>query len=258
MFVAAHKAVSTIPVEYEVVQAGASGKPHFAAFADDTGNNISNKNASYCEVTVLYWMWKNVHADSIGLVHYRRFFASSTWIKNISKVYSPSQLGQLLSRCDILLPKKEKNFQSNWDNFAEFHNIRDMEVARGYIASESPDYLPAFDDVMHQQTSLYRFNMFVARWDVFDAYMSWLMPILDYCYGAIDTSDYGQYNKRLIGFLAERLFNVWLTHNCNLRRKEIRISQIDAKISDHLYQVIRDSVKNVLFNLGLLQVRKKR
>jgi hypothetical protein len=258
MFVAAHKSVGAVPTEYEVVQAGASGKARFAALADDTGINISDKNGSYCEVTVLYWIWKNIHTDSLGLVHYRRFFSPSIWTKDISKVFSPSQLGRMLSQYDILLPKKEKNFKSNWDNFAEFHNIHDMEVVRGYIASESPDYLLAFDEVMYRQTSLYRYNMFVAGWDVFDAYMSWLMPILDYCYGAIDTSDYGRYNKRLIGFLAERLFNVWLTRNCNLKRKEIRISQIDAKISDHLYQVIRDCVKNVLFNLGLLQVRKKR
>lgn len=41
---------------------------------DNTGDNISKKNSIYCEMTAIYWAWKNLNADYIGLCHYRRYF----------------------------------------------------------------------------------------------------------------------------------------------------------------------------------------
>ena len=41
---------------------------------DNTGDNISEKNPLYCELTGIYWLWKNTTADYKGLMHYRRIF----------------------------------------------------------------------------------------------------------------------------------------------------------------------------------------
>lgn len=48
---------------------------------DNEGDNISAKNPYYCELTGIYYAWKNIPAEYLGLVHYRRYFKG----KNKSK-----------------------------------------------------------------------------------------------------------------------------------------------------------------------------
>ena len=63
---------------YQPVQVGAAQHEHLEGFAhDDEGDSISEKNPRYCELTALWWGWRNLSCDWLGLVHYRRHFAGS-------------------------------------------------------------------------------------------------------------------------------------------------------------------------------------
>ena len=61
---------------YLPVQMGHAIHPACGYIGDDTGENISERNANFCELTGLYWAAHNIDSDYIGIVHYRRYFAS--------------------------------------------------------------------------------------------------------------------------------------------------------------------------------------
>ena len=85
ILVAAHKKYR-MPEDkiYFPVQVGSYGKENIGFARDDEGDNISQKNPYFCELTGLYWIWKNVDADYYGLVHYRRYFSAVPKIKRTS------------------------------------------------------------------------------------------------------------------------------------------------------------------------------
>ena len=76
VIVATHKKYS-FPNDkmYMPIQVGAKLNEDLGYQKDSIGYNISEKNPYYCELTALYWAWKNLETDYLGLVHYRRYFS---------------------------------------------------------------------------------------------------------------------------------------------------------------------------------------
>ena len=58
---------------YKTLHVGRALSGDLGYQGDNTGDNISSKNKSYCELTGLYWLWKKHECDIMGICHYFRF-----------------------------------------------------------------------------------------------------------------------------------------------------------------------------------------
>lgn len=178
---------------------------------DNTGDNISDRNESFCELTGLYWLWKNVQAEYKGLVHYRRHFTKGRLWKNKKEaILSRGEFEKIFQQTDILLPKRRKYYiETNQSHYAHAHYLKDLQTTRQVIAELYPEYIPAYDQQM-SLTSAHMFNMMVMRADLFDAYCEWLFDILFAVENRTDISNYDKVQRRLYGYLSELLLDVWL------------------------------------------------
>lgn len=219
IIVATHKAFN-MPKDkdlYLPIHVGAEGKESIGYMKDNSGDNISLLNPYYCELTGLYWAWKNLDCDYLGLVHYRRYLTSKKQayhsdIKIDDVILSQMDIENLLSKSDVILPQKRKYYiETLYSHYAHTFDGSHLDLARDIIQVNCSDYLESFDKVMKQRSG-YMFNMFIMNKSLLDKYCQWLFPILDEMYKQIDLSKYSSFEARLFGRVSERLFNVWLTY----------------------------------------------
>jgi len=197
------------------IKVGGNTKKISERYVEDcTDDSIASLNPSFCELTAAYWIWKNSNEDVVGLAHYRRYFSSSRDVLKIKgkRIASTEELEQLLCHADLLVAKPRNYYITTIkDHYIHAHHKSDYTQLRDEVALQSPEYLADFDAVMDgKKISLY--NMFVCKKALIDNYFSWLFPILFALEKKIDYQNYDAYQKRVFGFMAERLFNVWLHH----------------------------------------------
>ena len=199
---------------YLPVQVGAAGKESISAAwqRDDAGENISRLNPYYCELTALYWAWKNLGCEYVGLCHYRRYFGHSSWgaspEQKKAAIFSRHDYERLLAGTDIIVPRKRNYYiETVYSQYAHAHRASDLEDIKCIIERQCPEYLEAWHEVMSSRR-LYILNMFVMEYGKFQSYCAWLFPIIFEFAGHFDLAD--PYASRLFGFPAERLLNVWL------------------------------------------------
>jgi hypothetical protein len=199
---------------------------------DSSGNNITDLNSSFCELTAIYWIWKNTQDEFIGLSHYRRYFSSNSDALKVKgkNIASSAELGDLLKDTDILISKPRNYFiTSIKSHYVHAHHQSDYTKLRDEIFLQHPAYLADFDHVM-SGTKISLYNMFVCKKSLIDEYFVWLFPILFALEKKIPYQDYDAYQKRVFGFMAERLFNVWLYHQRDrLKIKYLPVVNIDGE-----------------------------
>ena len=219
--VAAHKEY-WMPTDemYVPLQVGAEGREDLGYTPDNTGDNISAKNANYCELTGLYWAWKNLDCEYLGLAHYRRHFTAQRSAGDRKDVLTLDQARGLFDGVDVLLPKRRHYWiETNYKQYIHAHHEIDLEETRRIIEERHPGYLAAYDAVM-KRTKGHRFNMFIMKKELSDRYCEWLFDVLFELEKRLDISDYDENDKRVFGFVAERLLDVWIETN-KIKYKDI-------------------------------------
>lgn len=217
VIVAVHKKYR-MPEEkcYLPLHVGREGKGNIGFAGDNTGDNISRKNPYYCELTGLYWMWKNMDSDYMGLVHYRRYFAGKRGTgqgDKFDQILTEREIKSLLAKNDIILPKKRRYYIENvYSHYAHTHYAEHLDCTRKILQEKYPEYVSAFDKVM-KRTYGHMFNMFIMSHEKCDAYCSWLFPILTELENRIDYEKYDPFQARLFGRVSELLLDVWIEKN---------------------------------------------
>ena len=254
-----HKASHLIKNEYiKPIQVGNGKDIQGIECRDNRGNNIAEKNPTYCELTAQYWAWKNdLESDYIGIMHYRRFFDFNNhesrelnmwgvieepeFNLEFFKKYGITEedIEEQVLGYDLILPLEWDVKQAGWKNIKHnyvnsvYHHERDLDTTRHVIKQLYPEYLPYFDKTMNSSVGYFT-NMFVLKRELFEQYSQWLFDVLGEVEKRVDISSYDVQERRVFGYLSERLFNVWLaklfTENKGLKVNFLRrVFVLDTK-----------------------------
>ena len=198
---------------------------------DNAGENISIKNPYFCELTGLYWAWKNIDADYIGLAHYRRHFSTSNKILKktnckLNNILNHEQADKILQSTDIILPKKRKYYIENlYSHYKHTLHIEPLDETRKIIQEKYPEYLEEFEK-LHKSTCAHMFNMFIMKKEILNEYCSWLFDILFELENRVDTTKYDSFHARFFGRVSELLLDVWINKN-GYKYEEVRVIDVE-------------------------------
>lgn len=210
---------------------------------DNTGVNISDKNRNYCELTVLYHLWKNSDADYAGLMHYRRIFdlsfGNKRWFNSFPNniqdllALNSRSINTILLDYDIIVPMKRvlSRYKSVYAYYKKKHFISDLDRVLEIIKEKYPQMYPCAVDVIKNNNELYLYNMFISSKEFLNEYASWLFDILSLLeieiQNEVKTRD--TFQQRVYGFLSERLFTVYIEYH---KTKGLKVKEVPVAYNE--------------------------
>jgi hypothetical protein len=190
---------------------------NFGIQTDNTGDNISAKNATYSELTGLYWLWKNVDVRYKGLTHYRRLFGTRDAVRLLyhdpyKRLATKDELLKLLNRRDIVVARRRNYYiESVYSHYDHTFDGKQFKAMRRVLMNTTPEYVPAWDKVM-QSGGAHIYNMFVMPKELLDTYCTWMFAAVD---GLVE--EFGPvrdpFLARYPGRVSERLLDTWIYTN---------------------------------------------
>ncbi len=210
---------------YLPLHVGAEGKVtasgdvlDFGYQKDNTGENISVLNPCFCELTGLYWAWKNLDEDYIGVVHYRRHFGKKNKKDPFAGILTYAQIKPLLGNIKIFVPKKRRYFiETLYSHYAHTHYAEHLDETEKIIEEMYPEYLASYRKVA-RKCSGYMFNMMIMEKSLLDEYCEWLFAILFALRDRVCVTEISAFQQRFYGRVSEIIFNAWLDYQIEIGR----------------------------------------
>lgn len=204
---------------------------------DNTGENISHLNREFCELTGLYWAWKNYAAlenpDYIGFMHYRRHFVlNQTLINNsmpdnfnlirvpyIGENYLPDisldkkTLMDRLNTVDGIYSASERE-ESPYDYRKNHHSgtFREYRKCLDILERKYTGFKEISDEYNTGRKHFWS-QMFILSGEDFLNYCEWLFSILIELHATIDYSEYNAYQRRAVAYCGETLNGIWASYS---------------------------------------------
>lgn len=227
LFVCCHRPeqIAEHPLLVPVQVGAALSERLFPGFLyDNSGDHISTQNRRYCELTAQYWVWKNVQAEYCGFFHYRRYLYPDLHgkklycIKKSPDLLTLQRLGfddfeRVIAQYDLIAPMGENMYQSVREHYAAapHHHGGDLALAERILLQRHPHMARAAEAYL-SGSICYFGNLYIMKGPLFYQYCQWLFPILEEFDRQADVTGYGPQELRVDGYLAERLFGIYLTH----------------------------------------------
>lgn len=240
IIIAAHKADPNIRKEdiYMPIHVGKELNPdvELGFQGDNTGDNISNKNQAYCELTAVYWAWKNLKdVDIVGLAHYRRYFKD---IKN------DDDIRDALKEHDVVMLKSRSLPCSVADDLERLLSMEEVAIMVDTLLSEYPNLRQDVIDYFYRGNHVSQGNMMIMKWKDFDAYCNFLFPLLSKIEAKIPVNNYMR-QKRNLGYMAEALLGLYV------QSKGMKIKRCQKEeVGQPEQSRIKDSIKRIRDNFA--------
>ena len=150
------------------LQAGAAlTKERIAKVTDADGDNISEKNPYYNEMTGMYWLWKNTKWDFSGICHYRRQFESDVVLQYLFE-----------NKADVVLPMPTavypnlRGYYLNWGESAYY------DMLLRVIGELEPEYYETALWCAEHEIFIPN-NIFIAKRDIVEDYCRFAFEMID-------------------------------------------------------------------------------